>query len=179
MYVALFAVITWIVGVIYCIVWIASHNNNTHSISNEGMKNIQMKVNDIFAAESSANGGHPKWGSYDEFWTPVLLDLNNIDEPIIVFCKIDYKLRWESPHTIPMFRDLIVASKCGGSNAKSASLSAVKADPDFQGIGGRYNSPGGFVFHESRVGSTLVINALGILFVYVHSLLIIIMFTRM
>ena len=55
-----------------------------------------------------------------------------------------------------MFRDLQTASKCG--KGKSGRLGELYDDLKSKGV--TPLTPAGFVFHESRVGSTLVANML-------------------
>jgi hypothetical protein len=61
-----------------------------------------------------------------------------------------------------MFKDLVGVSKCVGSNRRRERLSVliqeIKDRPD--DLSSRVVRPSGFVFHESRVGSTLVANFL-------------------
>ena len=105
----------------------------------------------------------PKWKEIQLFWTPIRIVIDDPNDPSITFCQLDFKTYGETPNSYPMFRDLVTMSQCGLGNSKTARLSEVKLDPNFQGIGGTFMDPSGFVFHESRVGSTLVANALGML----------------
>uniref|UniRef100_A0A7S2H7V9 Sulfotransferase domain-containing protein n=1 Tax=Octactis speculum TaxID=3111310 RepID=A0A7S2H7V9_9STRA len=90
-------------------------------------------------------------------WTPV--SVGSGSDPTINLCKLDYDSYWRNPNNLPMFKDLVGKSKCSGKNSKSAKLSVLKkemeADPDGT------LQPTGFVFHESRCGSTLVADMLG------------------
>ena len=81
-------------------------------------------------------------------------------------CKLNFKEYFEGgPNKLPMFKDLLAASQCRGYNSKSMRLSEIKAEMKNEESQGRPKStmltPSGFVFHESRVGSTLVANLLG------------------
>jgi hypothetical protein len=79
---------------------------------------------------------------------------------MVILCKLNFKHYSESPHLSPMFKDLVTASKCQGSNRKRESLkSLLKEIADHPNDpSSRVVKPNGFVFHESRVGSTLVAN---------------------
>jgi hypothetical protein len=61
-----------------------------------------------------------------------------------------------------MFRDLEGMSTCYGGNKKKEKLSVLLKDIESKKgtPEGRVIQPTGFVFHESRVGSTLVANTL-------------------
>ena len=59
-----------------------------------------------------------------------------------------------------MFRDLVTMSQCRGNNVKSDSLDSVVSAFVFSPRPS-FIEPTGFVFHESRVGSTLIANMLG------------------
>jgi hypothetical protein len=144
-YLGIIAACLWLGGIAYSITWIASLPNSLQRIASSG----------------STTPDGPNWSDVTSFWSPIKLNTMHPDDPIISFCRLDFKSYSQTPHLYPMFRDLVAVSKCGGSNSKTARLSVVKADPEFQGKGGHYLEPSGFVFHESRVGSTLVANALG------------------
>ena len=100
----------------------------------------------------------PDWSQ--EFWSPTDVDVSN--DPTITLCKLNFKQYSESPHLYPMFRDLEGNSNCFGNNRRREKLSVLmKEIADQTGTpGGRVIPPTGFVFHESRVGSTLVANTL-------------------
>jgi hypothetical protein len=86
-----------------------------------------------------------------------------------VFCKLDWDAYKNDPPSLPMFRFLVSKSGCDGrknqvavdlamivekTKAYDKSLQ-VKNKSDVRSM-----NPTGFVFHESRVGSTLVANSL-------------------
>lgn len=102
----------------------------------------------------------PNWG--EDFWTPIDVEVQS--DPMIVLCKLNYKQYYEAPHALPMFKDLVAASSCRGSNRKRQSLSSLMKEikeEEAAGLpGGKVITPTAFVFHESRVGSTLVANFL-------------------
>jgi len=92
-----------------------------------------------------------------EFWTPIDIEISS--DPTVTLCKLDFKTYSESPHDTPMFKDLVDKSKCVGKNRRTPTLSVLMkemaTDPTPP------IPPTGFVFHEGRVGSTLVANLLG------------------
>lgn len=85
------------------------------------------------------------------------------DDPLFTLCPLNFKKYSAAPHSTPMFKDLIAASNCAGNSVKHAKLSALKQDIiKTKGTpASRIIYPSGFIFHESRVGSTLVANLLG------------------
>jgi hypothetical protein len=102
----------------------------------------------------------PEWEK--EFWTPIDVDISSTKDPIVILCKLNYKKYYEQPHSYPMFRDLESLSSCIASNRKREKLSVLLADIKSKNgtDEGRVITPSGFVFHESRVGSTLIANFL-------------------
>lgn len=97
----------------------------------------------------------PDWTT--EHWTPISIQSNTV-----TLCRLNFEQYYHSPHIYPMFKDLVAASSCQGSNVKHDKLSNILADiAAKEGTSeGRVVPPTGFVFHESRVGSTLVANLL-------------------
>lgn len=87
----------------------------------------------------------------------VIGDLHNPmaeEQTKVVFCKLDTEMYSRDPSLTPMFKDLVKKSSCGGANTRTVSLRSVSSmNSQLQ--------PNGFVFHQSRVGSTLVANLLG------------------
>jgi hypothetical protein len=86
-----------------------------------------------------------------------------------VFCALDWSQQQRDPSSVPMHKDLLAASGCGGpgrgrQRSYSLSLSEAAAHAREQdalaGLDPGAVLPGGFVFHESRCGSTLVANLL-------------------
>ena len=155
LYFGFFAGMLWIAGLIYSIHWITSHTLS-HFNFNSNIKSSLQNI--IYLADA------PHWDQIKPFWTPIHISLQDINDPTITFCKLDFKTYWEKPNSYPMFRDLVRMSNCGMGNMKTARLTEVKANPELLGEGGSYIAPTGFVFHESRVGSTLVANSLGNVF---------------
>jgi hypothetical protein len=119
-------------------------------------------------------------------WTPIKIDLDsNSDDPILTLCKLDFQNYSKSPNLYPMFKILVAKSNCYGNNIKTKKLSILKEEllnnintitdtttSSSISSNNKYNDnhdktkgsrlsqldPSGFVFHESRVGSTLVAN---------------------
>lgn len=93
-----------------------------------------------------------------EHWTPI-----SITNQMLTLCQLDFKTYSATPYNYPMFKDLVTLSKCTqGGRSKlltiSQALSEIEAAAGTRS--GRVVYPTGFVFHESRVGSTLVANML-------------------
>ena len=78
---------------------------------------------------------------------------------MITMCRLSFAKYSSAPHEIPMFIDLEAVSKCEGANVKIETLSKLKAD--YANSNKVSIPPTGFVFHEGRVGSTLIANLLG------------------
>ncbi len=100
----------------------------------------------------------PDWSI--AFWTPIDIEINA--DPMVILCKLNFKKYWEQPHSYPMFRDLENLSGCVGNNRRREKMSILLKEIETDKLlpSGRVISPTGFVFHESRVGSTLVANFL-------------------
>jgi hypothetical protein len=99
----------------------------------------------------------PPWEQ--EFWTPI--DIMSLEsDPMVILCKLNFKAYSDAPHLMPMFKDLVTKSGCQGSNRKRESLKKLikEINDDPTAPSSRFVKPNGFVFHESRVGSTLVAN---------------------
>lgn len=80
------------------------------------------------------------------------------------FCPLSWETHKENPSSTPMFRDVVAASEeCDSMHidvAKVASqVRAYDANPSTEKVAHTLKI-GGFVFHESRCGSTLVANLL-------------------
>ena len=81
------------------------------------------------------------------------------------FCALKFDKHMQDPSTYPMFRDLVKVSKCdSSSNTYNIPLDdAVRAARDYDKEHSISSSlPRGFVFHESRCGSTLAANSLAV-----------------
>mmetsp|Transcript_28901 Transcript_28901/g.34351 ORF Transcript_28901/g.34351 Transcript_28901/m.34351 type:complete len:473 (-) Transcript_28901:96-1514(-) len=75
------------------------------------------------------------------------------------FCNLDWSQYKSDPSSIPMFKDLV--KPCNARNSftydlkEIVNLATAMDNPDIHAM-----EPSGFIFHESRCGSTLVANAL-------------------
>jgi hypothetical protein len=78
----------------------------------------------------------------------------------VELCKLNHKAYFEAPHLYPMFKDLVKLSQCHGSNSRMGKLDALLQEAR-SSTKMKATAPSGFVFHESRVGSTLAANLLG------------------
>lgn len=100
---------------------------------------------------------------YDTFWTPISLIYKRGGNAKVTLCKLNFKEYNNAPQQYPMFKDLVRMSKCNtNGNSKYADLKQlvdeIKNNEHIKT--NRRIDPSGFVFHESRVGSTLVANNL-------------------
>ncbi len=110
--------------------------------------------------ESQVVGGEllPSWT--EDVWTPI--SIGSGADPKVTLCRLNFRKYWEAPHLSSMFRDLVDHSSCDGGNVKKEYLSVLLQEiNDKAGTPeGRVVEPTAFIFHESRVGSTLVANSL-------------------
>jgi hypothetical protein len=115
-------------------------------------------IDSILAIHDNPHIEVPDWSN--EFWTPIDIDISN--DPMVVLCKLNFKQHWMEPHNSPMFKDLVGISSCIGNNRRRERMSVLLQEiRSLNGTPqGRVVAPTGFVFHESRVGSTLVANML-------------------
>lgn len=97
----------------------------------------------------------PNWSL--EHWTPISISIS-ADDVLVTLCQLDFASYSAAPHLYPMFKDFVAKSQCGRGKQRYEKLSALieecKNNPD------SVVRPTGFIFHESRVGSTLVANLL-------------------
>lgn len=106
----------------------------------------------------------PPWN--EEFWTPIEIRVDQADpqKSMVTLCKLNFKKYSESPNQLSKFKDLVEASACRGKNKYQEELHVLMEelkDKQAKGLStGNVVPPTGFVFHESRVGSTLVANLL-------------------
>jgi hypothetical protein len=91
-------------------------------------------------------------------WIPIELTGNLRDNPQVQLCKLNILEYSLNPHLYPMFKDLVMMSRCSGGNIKSESLNNILRD--LPSLDENITIPSGFIFHESRVGSTLIANML-------------------
>lgn len=81
---------------------------------------------------------------------------------MVTLCKLDFHKYSLAPHENPMFKSLVAASNCNPTTTLTSSISDIK-DKLLRNNGsksGRIVYPTAFIFHESRVGSTLLCNLL-------------------
>jgi hypothetical protein len=70
----------------------------------------------------------------------------------VVLCKLDFQAHSQRPWETPMFRDL--AAPCNAQRTLTRTLGSLNEQFKYAA------SPTGFIFHQSRVGSTLLSNLL-------------------
>lgn len=87
-----------------------------------------------------------------------LKDSTSSADPMVTMCDLaDGLAKYAAaPHDYPKYRDVVSASQCSGASKSSARLSALVGRVD----GATALAPTAFIFHESRVGSTLISNML-------------------
>jgi len=98
-----------------------------------------------------------------EFWTPIHIHFGG-EDPYITLCRLNFNKYSNAPHETPMFKDMEAVSLCTSrGKVRKDRLSVLTAQLREDIAAGRTVSipPTGFVFHEGRVGSTLVANLLG------------------
>jgi hypothetical protein len=91
-------------------------------------------------------------------WYPIDVSIRSGGgEATFHMCKLQHALHFAHPDENPMFKDLVKSSNCHRTT-KMLSESALKTIL----VAEKANliQPNGFVFHESRCGSTLVANML-------------------
>ena len=81
------------------------------------------------------------------------------------FCHLEFAKHKTDPAAVPMFKDLQAQSPaCKSTRVQvdlyTAATAAKQYDKSHEGVSIRAMTPNGFVFHESRCGSTLVANSL-------------------
>jgi hypothetical protein len=113
---------------------------------------------------------------------PVALSINprNIWQSTVTLCKLDLEARRKDPASMPMFRFWVSASRCGSDTKAGVGFQTTmllgelrsfleRTEEDWvwrfaaKGVDGQRRGvwePEGVVFHEARVGSTLVANML-------------------
>jgi hypothetical protein len=156
------------VGVLFSAFMIPSEShsgpgtNSNIQVSQDFAANISKRIHGwIPGHDLDDHKSHlPDWSN--EFWTPIDIDINSSSEPMVVLCKLNFKQYYEQPHFSPMFRDLEAKSNCYSSNRRRERLSVLLDEIKLaEGtLRGRVVKPSGFIFHESRVGSTLIANLL-------------------
>lgn len=101
---------------------------------------------------------YPDWSV--EHWTPISVSGDPRKGITVELCKLNHKAYFEAPHLYPMFKDLVKLSDCYGSNKRTGMLHELLQEARTSAKM-KVMTPSGFVFHESRVGSTLAANLLG------------------
>eukprot|EP00752_Nemacystus_decipiens_P013496 g11955.t1 len=103
-------------------------------------------------------------------WLPIGLRDVTTGDPWVTMCLMNYKHYQESPSSTPMFAHLNNFSKCGfrrKDDSVSAGMVAVvrmsSLQKSIEEQGRAPIPPKGFVYHETRCGSTLVANMLAAL----------------
>jgi hypothetical protein len=128
------------------------------SLSAKNMPSLSNKIRKWLPNELIETN-EPDWDA--KFWTPIDLEVSRpCDNSIVILCQLDFRTYFLSPHKYSMFRDLVAISGCTGANRRRETLRKLKSDIENDGSI-ILNEPTGFIFHESRVGSTLVANNLG------------------
>jgi len=140
-----------------------AHSINTFSTgkaSSLSKKVLGWLPHDIALKADATIDQEPDWTV--EFWSPIDVELENITDPMITMCKLNFREYTKNPHLYPMFKEVEAMSLCQGHNRRKEKLSKLMAELKAkEGTpAGRIVPPAGFVFHESRVGSTLVANTL-------------------
>lgn len=138
-------------------------NTNSHglttkvvSLRQKIMKWIPTQNIDVFRDPFDDIFFEPDWVT-SKFWTPIDLEVSK--DSMVTLCQLNFKAYFETPHKYAMFRDLVAVSNCLGTNRKREKISVLLADMKSKNTR-HIEKPTGFIFHESRVGSTLVANNL-------------------
>mmetsp|Transcript_20564 Transcript_20564/g.20683 ORF Transcript_20564/g.20683 Transcript_20564/m.20683 type:complete len:836 (+) Transcript_20564:269-2776(+) len=124
---------------------------------------IKDKVLNMIPSIKAMENYHMDWRA--DFWTPIAINIdpNPDSDPDVSLCRLDFVSYSNAPHMFATFRQLVAQSGCDTTNRKQESLSSLKEKmrESNKESGKPRNPPSGFIFHESRVGSTLVSNMLG------------------
>jgi hypothetical protein len=159
-------------GVLFCASMVPNEQENergpgTNSIiTKQDNRSLRQKILDWLPRHHEHLVEHlpeeaesiPDWNT--EFWSPVDVDISN--DPMVTLCKLNFKEYSENPHLYAMSKFVEELSRCVGKNRRRERLRVLIQElKDKDGTPeGRYIKPNGFIFHESRVGSTLVANTL-------------------
>ena len=102
-------------------------------------------------------------------WTPTDVSFKkDMNDPIVTLCslRLGMLLYATAPHNYPKFRDVMSASSCGkDGNTKKERMSVLLQEDSTMSSSSTkiiQLAPTAFIFHESRVGSTLVSNMLAV-----------------
>jgi len=138
-----------VLGVIATLAMVPNENRYGPLQSKQSLK-MQLSEQ-VRESLPSLDGQAPRWN--DKFWTPI--DIEVSQDPMVIMCQLDFETYSQTPHKFAMFRDLVTLSQCTGKNRRrermSKLISEVQSDRRLKVL-----TPTAFVFHESRVGSTLV-----------------------
>ena len=96
--------------------------------------------------------------SNSALWTPIEVNAkDDAADPMITTCDLQVGLHQyaAAPYDFPKFKDIVTTSKCNENTQRKQKLSMLLQEAPQTRI-----TPTAFVFHESRVGSTLVSNML-------------------
>jgi hypothetical protein len=161
-FIAFFSVLIFI-GVILIFLLSSSDNSIGSSVGSSSVNSLTKRIEQWIPNHHLDNDLNdltdvPDWNQ--EIWTPIDIDVSR--DPVVILCKLNFKKYFEQPHSYPMFRDLVTMSNCVANNRRREKLSVLLNEiKSANGTNaGKVIAPTGFVFHESRVGSTLVANFL-------------------
>lgn len=117
----------------------------------------------------------PRRGIFQTKYNLVWIDVpENVTTPtgdykgvVASFCPVSWKQQKQEPHTVPRYRNVYYTAKCRNHHLKDAEFDfkdLVKMTRRYDRLVGsgkiRHLKTSGFIFHESRTGSTLVANML-------------------
>ena len=103
-----------------------------------------------------------------QLWTPTDVSFKkDMNDPMVTLCnlRMGMLLYATAPHNYPKYRDVMTASSCGkDGNTKKERMSVLLQENTNSVTAGStiQLAPTAFIFHESRVGSTLVSNMLAV-----------------
>jgi len=120
----------------------------------------------IHSYKSRRNDFHIKIQLVFAEWTPFKIDFSQKYDPTIYFCKLDFQSYHENPYRFPLFQDIVRKSGCHGNFIRrisycslKESFSEIQSSSNLsEGSTKEWRNPTGIIFHESRVGSTLLAN---------------------
>ena len=142
---------------------INSHSYHTFNVEFGQAKKLSMKILDWLPQQhkkevmEGIETTEPDWEQ--KFWTPIDVEVSGqASTTMVTLCHLNFREYYQNPHLYPMFKDLTGLSHCNGNNRKRDTLANLLAE--LEKDASNVIKPNGFVFHESRVGSTLVANTL-------------------
>jgi hypothetical protein len=140
-----------IMGCAYFYVSLISSEMPDETVVAEAPRTSDAPSNSRAASERVTALRKPK-----KHWVPIRVSYVGNSNPTVTLCVLDFETYHKDPSQYPMFRDLVKLSKC---NARSKDVTMDQLEKTVES--GDPIRPNGFVFHESRCGSTLVANMLG------------------